>query len=163
MATKHGPNVLSKYIEIHETVMDRYVRDGFVEFNGVNFESLGAGIILVEGAISCEGGLLCRVEKTLQVVVGGDESDPLVQTVKYAYNVSLSGYGNLFRYDNVHVHAGHHGPNHRHGFDFGTRAETVTETRAEWPTLGEVLEEMRQWHWDHLNRPVTGSVSIRPK
>jgi len=158
---KHGPNSLKNYIAIHETVMDRFVRDGFVEHNGVTFQAFGAGLILIEGVILCEGGLVCRAEKTLEVM--GDERDPQVQTIKYAYNVHLSGGGNLFRYDNVHVHPGLEDENHRHGFDLETGQETVTATGLEWPTLGEVLEEMRQWHWDHLDRAPARPASPRPK
>lgn len=150
MAGKHSPNTLRNYLSIHETVMQRFRRDGFVDFDDLELVPLGAGSIKLEGQIRCEGGLVCTVEKLLTIVDATDAENPLVQTVRFAYNVSIAGRHNLFRYDNVHGYPGHADASHRHSFDRRTgEAEEVTWIGGEWPTLGEVLEEMRQWYWTH--------------
>ncbi len=150
MAGKHSPNALRSYLEIHETVMERFRREGFVEIDALEVYPLGASNLKMEGQISCEGGLVCRVEKLLEVVDANNPNNPLVQTVRYAYNVHLAGGRNLFRYDNAHRHAGHGDENHCHAFDWRTGAAlSVRWTGADWPTLGEVLSEMRDWYWQN--------------
>jgi len=147
---KHSPTSLRNYLSIHETVMQRFRRDGFVEFDDLALVPIGGGSIKMEGQIRCEGGLVCTVEKVLDVVDATDAENPLVLTVRYAYNVHVAGGHNLFRYDNVHGYPGHADASHRHAFDWPTgEVGEVTWTGDEWPTLGEVLEEMREWFWTH--------------
>ena len=150
MAGKHSPNTLRSYLAIHETVMQRLRRDGFVESDDLSVVPLGGGAIMMEGQIRCEGGLVCTVEKILAIVDATDGDNPLVQTVRFAYNVHVAGHHNLFRYDNVHAYQGHADASHRHAFDWRTgEAGEIRWVGSSWPTLGEVLEEARAWFWEH--------------
>lgn len=159
MAAKHSPNDLRSYLEIHETVMQRLRREGFVESDDLSLAPLGGGDIKMEGQIRCEGGLVCSVEKILAIVDATDPHRPLVQTVRFAYNVHVGGHHNLFRYDNVHRHPGHPDASHRHAFDWRTgEAGPVRWIGPDWPTLGEVLEEMRTWFWEHRDE-LAGQLS----
>ncbi len=150
MAGKHSPNTLRNYLAIHETALQRLSRDGFVESHDLSLVPLGGGAIMMEGKIQCEGGLVCTVEKILAIVDATDGDNPLVQTARFAYNVHVAGHHNLFRYDNVHAYKGHADASHRHAFDWRTgEAGEIRWVGAEWPTLGEVLEEARGWFWEH--------------
>jgi hypothetical protein len=74
-----------------------------------------------------------------------------VHTITYAYNLSLIGAGNIFRYDNMHSHYGHLTKHHRHEYNppnVRKRLEQVGEEG--WPTLGEALREARHYvEWCH--------------
>jgi hypothetical protein len=112
--------------------------------------SVGRGIFLMEGQVSCLGGLICTVGKWIETVDASDAENPRVQTFHYNYNVNVSGMGNLFRYDNADHH-GHQDPHHRHACDWRTSKATkppewIGEDR--WPTLGDVLREMSDWYWE---------------
>ncbi len=88
------------------------------------------------------------VDKVLRAVADADSPDPMVQTHLYSYNVSVSGRGSAFRYDNAHRHPGHSDPNHRHEFDWKTGAAVAVRwIGRDWPTLGEVIQEARTWYW----------------
>lgn len=150
LAGKHSPNGLRSYLDIHETVLQRFEREGFIDAHDIEVTALGGGAIEISGQIRCEGGLVCTVEKTLQIVDASNSDDPAVQTVAYAYNVHVVGHHNLLRYDNVHTYPGHGDASHRHAFDWRTgEVEEISWVGPEWPTLGEVLDEMRQWYWLH--------------
>ncbi len=147
---KHGPNRLLAYLAIHETVLEKYRRDGFLEAQSLDLSPLPGNVLRMEGDLRCAGGLVVTVDKYLRIVEGADTSDPIVQTYSYAYNVSLAGRGNLFRYDNAHAHGDHQDRHHRHSFDPASGATLeVTWVGPTWPTLGEVLDEAREWYWAH--------------
>ncbi len=142
MSAKHGRNRLSNYVEIHATVMSRFVDENFVLVDGLAIDPLGNGQIWIHGHIKCAGGVEITVDKYLAIV---DEGPPVsVQTVDYSYNASVSGLGNIFRYDSPHED--HNDFHHRHAYDVfaGDVVGTVTKL-TEWPTLGEVIEELRAW------------------
>lgn len=73
-----------------------------------------------------------------------------VHTVTYAYNLSLIGVGNIFRYDNMHSHYGHLTKHHRHQYEPPNVRKNLEHIGEEgWPTLGEALREARhyvEWH-----------------
>ena len=75
-----------------------------------------------------------------------------VQTIEYAYNLSLIGVGNIFRYDNMHGHYGHLGSHHKHEYEPPDQLTQVIEIKEEnWPTLGEALNEARNYiHWKDI-------------
>ena len=80
----------------------------------------------------------------------------MVQTVAYSYNAALNGRGVILRYDSPHVHHNHLHHVHRYDVlkgDSTGRLEPVDQD--EWPTLGEVVEELRVWYYDlrHLKLP----------
>ncbi len=120
--SKHGPNRLLAYIEIHETVLAKLRRGGFVESDNLELLPLPGDVLHMEGEVRCAGGLVITVDKYLRIVDGAGTADPTVQTYSYAYNVSLAGRGNVFRYDNAHDHAGHRDRHHRHQYDHRTGA-----------------------------------------
>lgn len=153
---KHGASRFSRYLEIHETVLAQYRGQGFVDGDAIKVERFGRRL-LMQGEIACRGNIVIAVEKMLEVC--DREPDPLVQTVWYAYNVYVKGKWNVFRYDNQHPHwqyPGHHDEHHRHAFDWETGDELRGSPEwigaARWPTLGEVIEEARQWHADNYAR-----------
>ena len=47
--TKHGPNRFSSYQQIHTTVMQQLVREGFVLSDELQFRDMGYGAIVLEG------------------------------------------------------------------------------------------------------------------
>lgn len=133
--------------------MGQYVARGFVTRDDVQIEDLGNGEIWMHGEIWCDGGVRVTVDKYLMVV---NEGPPVVvQTRDYSYNASLSGRGNIFRY--CSPHADHNCFHHRHDFDAFAKDPSETETIAripgDWPTLGDVIEELFKWTWtnyEHL-------------
>jgi hypothetical protein len=149
---RHGPNTLRNYVATHETIMEQFFREGFVESDALELVAAGSGVLLMNGTISCKGGLVCTVEKWMETVGAPDRENPRIQTFRYSYNVSVSGLHNLFRYDNADHH-GHEDSHHRHAFDPETGAQAPGSPEwigaARWPTLGEVLREMSDWYWEH--------------
>ena len=150
MAGKHGPNRLSSYVEIHDTVMMHLHRAGFVLSNDLVFTPLHNSILL-EGKVECLGGLVVDVRKILNIL-GGEGAEALVQTAHYSYNVSLRGVGNVFRYDGPHVT--HNRQHHVHRYDVlsGDHDGVVHffESHEDVPTLGEVIDEAVNWYFQHF-------------
>ena len=108
-------------------------------------------LIYIGGEIFCLGSLKMTVRKTLFVSI--IRRVEYVKTIDYAYNLSLEGIGNIFRYDNEHVHEGHCFPHHKHVYDPPGKNHRVLEIESEedWPTLGEALREARQYYWNNLS------------
>jgi hypothetical protein len=137
--------------------MARFRRDGFVGDDTLSLTPFYRQW-LFSGAISCSGNIVITVYKLLETV-GGSSPDPEIQTVTYAYNVSVFEKGNVFRYDNQHedwLYPGHIDEHHCHEFDWPTNNELSNSPRwvgaDNWPTLGEVIEETRRWHAENYNR-----------
>ena len=124
----------------------------FVEDDGLAFEAIECtGCIALRGEIRCQGGIVISVEKRL-AVDANDETDrtALVQTVEYSCNVRLQGVGNVVRYDSAHPD--HNADHHVHRYDIfraDREGTTTMHGEAEWPTLGEVIAEARDWYWEH--------------
>lgn len=151
--SKHGPNKLSNYREIHSTWMHRLASEGFVLSDGVTLTPFGDGLFLMSGDIECAGDIVVEVTKLLQVV-DGHGTAVRVRTASYSYNAHLRGRGNILRYDSPH--SDQHRPKHHvHRYDVlaGDRDGTVTDIGDDdWPTLGEVLEELREWYFANAER-----------
>lgn len=112
------------------------------------------GFFHLRGYISCLGRIVIEVDKTLSVLslsVLSSDDDPQVQTELYAYHVWIRGGGDILRYDNAHPHPGHADEHHVHYFDWRTNVQTklVWVGFANWPTLGQVIEEVERWYWDN--------------
>ena len=147
--SKHGPNRLDRYRQIHETVMDRFRDQGFVLSDDLAFADVGGGVIRLEGTIHCEHDLYIVVTKALEIL-DGDGSSAFVQTFEYTYNAALRGVGNVFRYDSAH--ADHNQEHHVHRYDVlnGDMSGKVDLHGPDgWPTLGDVIEELRGWAADN--------------
>ncbi|HQU43071.1 MAG TPA: DUF6516 family protein [Pirellulales bacterium] len=154
---KHGASRFSRYLDIHETVLARYRSQGFVDGDAIKIERFGRRHFLMQGEIACRGNIVIAVDKMLEAC--DREPDPLVQTVLYSYNVYVKGKWNVFRYDNQHPgwrYPGHNDEHHCHVFDWGTGNELPGSPKwigaAGWPTLGEVIDEARNWHADNYAR-----------
>lgn len=147
---KHSPARFSTYVTAHENYMDQLRATDFIGNDSLEIPPFESGLFKIRGEISCLGNIAVRVEKTLVVLGEEGETDPLVQTVDYAYNASVRGYKSFLRYNNLHTVPGHKDAHHKNSFDWQTEEhlpgspEWVGE--AGWPTLGEYLEEVREWY-----------------
>jgi hypothetical protein len=134
--------------------MQRLAREGFVLRHNLELREMGGGIFEMSGDVECDGGILLEVQKMLRIVEG-EGREALVRTVEYSYNAKLSGIGNILRYCSPHEDGGatHHAEHHKHCFDDvaagGDRVEVIEDDK--WPTLGQVLEELRGWLSDHAD------------
>lgn len=150
--SKHGPNRIDRYIDIHETVINQFkARGDFIGRETLCFRPLPRAFRLT-GEIACLGNILISVDKLLAVV---DPINKLVQTKWYSYNVSIRGYHNLLRYDNqdkdFSFRPSHKDEHHKHSFNWRTGQEDPESPiwigADNWLTLGEVIEEVEGWYW----------------
>jgi hypothetical protein len=128
--------------------MRRFVDEGFVVDDGLAFEPLPGGFLL-SGEVECLGHIVLEVTKVL-TIVGGTTRDPVVQTTSYTYNARIRGVGNILRY--CSAHADHNSDHHVHRYDVvrGDRRGTTTLHGAPgWPTLGDVMAEIRDWYFSN--------------
>jgi len=144
--------------------MAKFVDDGFVLHDGLEWLAFGDGFLQLCGVIDCDGGVSIDVRKTL-VLLTDEDADSVVQTVKYAYAAKVAGVRTIFRY--CSPHESHNKEHHRHEYDvFGTglqicqkkkcpvEAEAVPlfiSDEAAVPTLGQVIEELRSWYHEHVD------------
>jgi len=147
-ADPHGPNKLTDYIQIHETVMQQFIADGFVIRDGTGFTGYGIGLFLLDGPVECQGGIVLEVRKVLKRVDGHGASTR-VQTIEYSYNGVLTGRGCILRYDGPHLHRPMH---HVHRYDVLNGDKEGTIQPSEWPSLGQVVEELRAWYYDNFDK-----------
>jgi hypothetical protein len=153
-ASRHSPIPFHRYREIHETRIDQLCREGFIHKDTLEFTWNFPPFILLEGAIFCLGELIITVKKTLKIVTVRSNCDFDVQTIEYAYNVSIKGRHNIFRYDNedpYHFENNpyHHDIHHKHIFDVETGEQLLDSPIwvgvNRWPTLGDVIAEAMLW------------------
>jgi hypothetical protein len=130
------------------------MREGFVLIDSMELREIGGNVLEISGDIECDGGIVVEVRELLQILYD-DGRDQVVQSDEYSYNAKLSGVGNILRYDSPHGDDGiaHHAQHHKHCVDdvrAGVeRVEVVGDE--EWPSLMEVLEELRGWLSDHTD------------
>ncbi len=150
---KHGPNRLSSYLAIHDTIMRQFLGRDFVTSEDLSFSDLGNSVFLMEGTIHCLDDLRIVVSKHLRIV-GGNSADPDVCTVAYSYSAILGNRGSIFRYDSPHPD--HNNFHHKHQYavlDGDVRGTVMTIVPQDaWPTLGEVMQELSDWYYGHLQR-----------
>jgi len=155
-AGKHAPKRLDRYLAIHAAVMGHRQDEGFVLEDGLMLDRVPVGYRM-SGSILCAGGLRVEVRKVLRIV-SGEAATAMVQTVDYTYHATLDGFGNLLRYCSPHdddAHPEHKPYHHKHSYDvLGGDVVGSIEAIAEddWPTLGEVLAELRDWYSTHAER-----------
>jgi len=155
----HAPNDLYSHITIIGSVVRKWEAVGFITDEALVFAPCEGGFVCA-GFLCCVGGLVIRVEKRLEVQ-GGTGTNPVVQTLDYAYNVSLQGSGVIFRYDNSH------GPppdypkddpvqqretwHHRHKMPFppGAEGKGTVDWNVVWPHLSDVIQEANDWYEEH--------------
>lgn len=121
-------------------------------------DDLGNGILKMYGRIFIRDTLILTVNKIMKE----RESKGLifVKSIKYSYNLSTIDDKNVFRYDNVHVHAylGHISEFHVHKYDVNTGQELAGSpievlNLEDWPTLGEVILEADRHYWEGYSFP----------
>lgn len=148
---KHNPWRLGRYIDIHRTILEQFLRDGFVVSEDLSFERIN-GFILLEGRVHCLGGIYIAVAERL-VIVQGEGTEAMVERAGYSYNVVLEGVGNIFRYDSPHTD--HNREHHVHRYDVlegdSQGAIDFIYDEEKRPTLSEVTEEARQWYYEHYD------------
>lgn len=147
---KHSPTRYNTYFETHARCMEQLKASGVVLYDGLELEPFGSGFLKISGIINCRGNLVLTVDKILKLQQ--NEGVIVVQTYKYAYNLSLAGQGNIFRYDNAHKHPGHQIEHHLHRFEPPGREVVGSpfETGEDWPTLTEVLREADLYYWENI-------------
>ncbi len=155
MPAKHGPSRLNAYLQIHETVMECQLRNGFVLSDELVFTPIHNGILL-EGDILCQGPIRLQVRKIIRILEG-EGSDALVQTAAYSYNALLPSRGNIFRYDSPH--ATHNKEHHVHRYDVLNSGLQFPiqwlRDEAQRPTLGEVIDELAEWYYTNYDAMLT--------
>lgn len=159
----HAPNNFSNYERIHETVLNQFRESDFIGRETLKFspwqryyDDLSIPQIRLYGEIACRGKIVIRVEKYLDILENSD-NNPLVQTVSYAYNASVQGFGNIFRYDNLDDYFvsnnGHMDEHHKHNFNWVTGQQDwgglVWVGYDNWPTLGQFIAELQIWYWEN--------------
>ncbi len=158
---RHRPNRFDKYIQIHEAYIDKYISEGFVSEETLEYIKIEQSPfeITLKGEIACNGQILITFNKTLDILSGVGKN-PSVQTILYEYNVSVRSYGNVLRYDNSHGRSGHPDKHHKHEFNWKLNEKgegKVTWIGEEnWLTLGEVIEEVREWYEENRHELPTG-------
>lgn len=151
MGKRHQPNKLFDYLEIHHTVMRKFVDRGFVLDDGLSFEDPDAGFLEVRGDIICRGGIVLTVRKRLRIIPGASAAATQVQTIEYKYNARVEGRGNILRYDSPHRHRPYH---HKHSYDAFDADRSPALNRMgddDWPTLGKVIGELEAWFFEHCH------------
>jgi hypothetical protein len=154
---KHAAARLDTYITVHNNWMKQLSQEGLILDHNLDFAPIpGTPFLTLKGDIFLEGSLKMHVNKTLRV--SKVRGEPYVQTVEYAYNLSLIKVGNIFRYDNMHAHYGHQSKDHRHQYEPPGERKRLDEIRDkdDVPTLGEALNEAREYlDWHEKYRPQT--------
>lgn len=143
--------------------MSQFLGGDFVETHTLNFRSCRRfdenlnfiPQIQLKGEIACCGMILLTVDKYLDILYGSGDS-AVVQTVSYAYNVSVQGLGNIFRYDDQDdyfmINSGHADKHHKHVFDWHNKDQVgsvVWQGYEKWPQLDQVIREAEDWYWNN--------------
>lgn len=126
-------------MDIHETSMDRFHKQGIVLKDNLKWYRL-----------------ILEVQKSLIVTKYSDRSKGLIQSQDYSYNLRRKNKKNseIFRYDNWHVHArkGHKERFHKHVYDsFGKEIEIQEYKLKDWPELSKVIDEANQYYLDNID------------
>mgnify|MGYP001611148168 CR=1 FL=1 len=149
---RHGWNSFDNYRSVHENRLSRHTFLDPEKPHTVTFNFLRVGgdlVIQIVGEIFCLGGIVVEVEKYLETYEA-PSGQIFVRGFSYRYNAYLPGKHNLLRFDNGHSFDEYH----RHEWDWATGKETerCIITRNEFPTLGEVLDELERQYWQHVGR-----------
>jgi len=152
MAGSHAPIPVDAYFRIHETIMDDFCASGVIQSHTLNvdFES-EFPLVKMKGKIFLRDGLRIRVMKILRITDTADGD--YIHTESYSYNVSQSGRGNVFRYDNSHPHPGHISKHHYHEWEKpGAKEHPPIEIEdGKQPTLGQVITQADNYYWTYIH------------
>jgi hypothetical protein len=148
--TPHDPTRLSTYQRVHETRLEQLRATGAIAADTLEWSDAPGRVLWLRGEIAFRGNIVVNVEKKLEL--RSNDSDPLVQTVMYAYNASVRGCGTFLRFDNTHPYPGHPDDHHRHDGDWRRSDEDGEVSwvgEQGWPTLGTFLEYVERWYWEN--------------
>lgn len=155
-ADPHDWNALDTCLHIHDSYMQQFIDSGFVVEDDVTSEWLGTPprLLILRGRIRCQHGLFLDVLKELEVE--SRHGKLYVRTEQYNYHAGVEGEQNrtVFRYDNVHPHAGHADAHHKHCYDHTTWEEIRPPEwvgRDNWRHLSDVIAELQAW-WDETGQ-----------
>ena len=141
-ADRHGWNSLENYRNIHENRLNNH---SFLDPNrpqtvAFDFFTIGGDLFVqVAGEIYCLGGIVVEVEKYLETYEA-NSGQIFVRSFSYRYNAYITGKHNVLRYDNGHDFDEYH--RHVWAIETGAEMEERTITRSEFPTLGEMPDEL---------------------
>lgn len=149
----HAPISLSKYLEIHATVLEQFKHEGFVGNDNLELNRPSQWQFTMHGELSCLGGIVIETMKNIRVIE--NSSDPIIQTAKYSYNAFIRNSGNILRYDNAHSHPGHRDMHHKHTYNWQSNVEDQSSPTwigvDNWLTFGDVIAELRDWYWENYS------------
>lgn len=159
----HSPNLLRSYLEIHDTVLAGYIREGdFVgkeDVEVVPYSSRSRPGFLFKGEVGCIGEIVISMEKFLEITKDGPTpGNPWVETRWYNYHVFIRNWRSIFRYDNQdpeYMRSGHGDEHHKHMYNLDTGDEVngspIWIGANCWPHMHEIIEEAKQWYWDNYS------------
>lgn len=152
---KHRPNRLRAYFQAHDGKLRELEGIGFVISNNLSIDpkspSPKTPFLKMKGNIQLAGNLRMDVEKLLRVQRLPATDEYQIYTVSYSYSLVKNGHHTIFRYcsahDDLDTSPHHHKFHHKHVFDpdTGNQRDVHTLTEEQWPTLGEVLDEAKNW------------------
>ncbi len=145
----HDWNSLEDYLYQHQRRLEDYplfIEDYSFTVDPVFHDKQSFVSIYME--ILCAKGIKLTVVKTAEIR-GRIKFE--AKTVDYAYNASIMGKGNILRYDNAHIQAGHITKHHKHIFSRPGVEDTDSPfpiDEDKWPHLHEVIEELMDYQID---------------
>jgi hypothetical protein len=147
----HGWNSWDAYIAAHDGTLGDYA-DHFLMEDRIE-RTLTRTAANWVGELVCVDGYEIHVRR-LQIVDIRPQG-PWVKTSLYSYHALRRHEQttvDLFRYDNIHAHAGHPSKHHRHRFDRNGREILPVEHVGEdgWPNLGQVTAELYVYWQERL-------------
>lgn len=148
---RHGRNTLDNYIAVHESYMQSFFAQGFVQQDSCDFLVL-SGLVTLTGRVHCLGGIELCVLKQIDVLQG-QGAMPVVQRSTYNYHAQFLNGPYIFRYDSPVDHRPFH---HKHVFDpLSSRKELRIDRIddiGQTPTMGDVLTELQRWYWENASQ-----------
>lgn len=137
----HGWNSWQGYCAAHDGKIKSLA--GFVVEDRVE-RTITPKVAHWRGEVLCADGYEVHVEREQAVEVR--RGVPWVVTRTYSYH-ALRRVGtdtvNMLRYDNIHAHAGHPTPHHRHEYGPDSGDLRVRHVPEPSPGLGQVLDELQ--------------------
>ncbi|MFT4040785.1 MAG: hypothetical protein QM692_21570 [Thermomicrobiales bacterium] len=154
--SRHGWYERGTFFFLISLDLQQFKDDEFVVADGLvrKIAEQPADLEILAGRLTCQHSLFLDVQMKLDTTVRGGRIWVRLRTRQYHAGVLGKHPRPIFRYDNSHPYPGHPDAFHKHQFDPATWEQPdwpVWIGRENWPSLGDVLEELRQW-WE-----VTGS------
>jgi hypothetical protein len=139
---KHDWNTFENYQHIHNQRLAIHpIVDSSKGLPKFEFTQIGSELFVVlSGIIYCKYSIVLAVEKYYETRVLRDGRLQL-RCFSYRYNGSIIGKHNIIRYDNNDDFEDYH--KHIFSKDTGEQTERIQLTRATFPTLSDILDELQ--------------------